>query len=106
MLARITNAVKTAYTNVRIGSVKPTGILATRLLMAVMLTPILFVVGIYVVACMQWLPSESSVKLINLGINIIDHIFIPSVLTALVGFLSLWIDKNHSDIPDYLEKER
>lgn len=44
-------------------------------------------------------------KLINVGINIIDHIFIPSVLTAIVGFLGLWIDRNNNGIPDQLEKE-
>ena len=42
-------------------------------------------------------------KIITTGINIIDHVFIPSVLTALVGFLGLWIDNNHNGIPDKLE---
>ena len=45
-------------------------------------------------------------KLINVGINIIDHIFIPSVLTALVGFLALWIDKDGNGIPDKLEEPK
>jgi hypothetical protein len=49
--------------------------------------------------------SDEANKLINVGLNIIDHIFIPSVLTALVGFLALWIDKNGNGIPDQLEKE-
>lgn len=49
--------------------------------------------------------SDETNKLINVGINIIDHIFIPSVLTALVGFLALWIDKDGNGIPDQLEKE-
>ena len=44
-------------------------------------------------------------KLITVGINIIDHIFIPSVLTALVGFLALWVDKDGDGVPDQLEKE-
>ena len=42
--------------------------------------------------------------MISVGINIIDHIFIPSVLTALVGFLALWIDKDGNGIPDKLEE--
>lgn len=49
--------------------------------------------------------SDEINKLINVGINIIDHIFIPSVLTALVGFLALWIDKDGNGIPDKLETE-
>jgi hypothetical protein len=44
-------------------------------------------------------------KLISVGISIIDHIFIPSVLTALVGFLALWVDKDGDGVPDSLEKE-
>lgn len=49
--------------------------------------------------------SDDMNKLISVGINIIDHIFIPSVLTALVGFLALWVDKDNDGIPDQLEKE-
>ena len=49
--------------------------------------------------------SDDMNKLINVGINIIDHIFIPSVLTALVGFLALWIDKDGNGIPDKLEEQ-
>ena len=50
--------------------------------------------------------TEDMNKLINVGINIIDHIFIPSVLTALVGFLALWIDKDGNGIPDKLEEPK
>ena len=49
--------------------------------------------------------SDELGKLISTGINIIDHIFIPSVLTALVGFLALWVDKDHNGIPDKLEDQ-
>ena len=49
--------------------------------------------------------SDELGKLISTGINIIDHIFIPSVLTALVGFLALWIDKDGNGIPDKLEEQ-
>ena len=49
--------------------------------------------------------SDDANKMISVGINIIDHIFIPSVLTALVGFLALWIDKDGNGIPDKLETE-
>ena len=44
--------------------------------------------------------SDEANKLINVGLNIIDHIFIPSVLMAVVGFLGLWLDQNNNGIPD------
>lgn len=49
--------------------------------------------------------SDEANKLINVGITIIDHIFIPSVLMALVGFLGLWLDKDGNGIPDKLEEQ-
>ena len=49
--------------------------------------------------------SDDNYKIITTGINIIDHVFIPSVLTALVGFLGLWIDNNNNGIPDKLEDQ-
>jgi hypothetical protein len=49
--------------------------------------------------------SDDNYKIITTGINIIDHVFIPSVLTALVGFLGLWIDNNNNGIPDRLEDQ-
>lgn len=65
-------------------------IVATRLL------PLLPINGVVIIF--------SYSKLISVGINLIDHIFIPSVLTALVGFLALWIDKDGDGIPDKLEE--
>ena len=47
--------------------------------------------------------DDMGYKIITTGIMIIDHIFIPSVLTALIGFLGLWIDNNNNGIPDKLE---
>ena len=78
---------------------------ATRALVLTMLVPILLVVAEYVMVFSQGYVSDDMNKLINVGINIIDHIFIPSVLTALVGFLALWIDKDGNGIPDKLEEQ-
>lgn len=99
------NTVKKSYQSVRVANFHPTGIFATRALVFVMLVPILLVVVEYIMAFISGYVSEETNKLINVGINIIDHIFIPSVLTALVGFLALWIDKDGNGIPDQLEKE-
>ena len=102
---KFVNSVKKAYKSVRVANIHPTGVLATRVLVLTMLVPILLVVVEYIMAFISGYVSDETNKLINVGINIIDHIFIPSVLTALVGFLALWIDKDGNGIPDQLEKE-
>ena len=100
----IINRIKKAYQSVRVANFHPTGILATRLLVLAMLTPILLVVTEYILVFIRGYVDDMTLKIIDTGINIIDHIFIPSVLTALVGFLALWIDKDGNGIPDKLEE--
>lgn len=102
---KVINKVKTIYSSIRISNIHPTGVLATRALVLIMLVPILLVVIEYIMSFVRGYVSDDMNKLINVGINIIDHIFIPSVLTALVGFLALWVDKDGNGIPDQLEKE-
>jgi len=102
---KIINTIKKSYQSVRVANIHPTGVLATRVLVLTMLVPILLVVTEYIMAFVGGNVSYESNKLINVGINIIDHIFIPSVLTALVGFLALWVDKDGNGIPDKLEEE-
>lgn len=99
------NKAKDVFQNIRLANIHPTGVLATRLLVLVMLVPILLVVVEYVLAFTKGYVSDDLGRLITVGINIIDHIFIPSVLTALVGFLALWVDRDGDGIPDQLEKE-
>jgi len=101
---KIINSIKKTYQSVRVDNIHPTGILATRVLVLIMLVPILLVVIQYIMAFISGYVSDDANKMINVGINIIDHIFIPSVLTALVGFLALWIDKDGNGIPDKLEE--
>ena len=101
--SKIIGSIKGAYKSVRVANIHPTGILATRVLVLTMLLPILLVVIQYIMAFTQGYVSDDGNKLISVGINIIDHIFIPSVLTALVGFLALWVDKDGNGIPDKLE---
>ena len=99
------NTVKKSYQSVRVANFHPTGILATRALVFIILVPILLVVIQYIMAFISGYVSDETNKLINVGINIIDHIFIPSVLMVIVGFLGLWLDKNNNGIPDKLEEE-
>lgn len=99
------NTIKKSYNSIKIANIHPTGMWATRALVLTMLVPILLVVAEYVMVFSQGHVSDDMNKLINVGINIIDHIFIPSVLTAIVGFLGLWVDRNNNGIPDRLEEE-
>lgn len=100
---KIINKIKSVYENIRIANVKPTGVLATRALVIILLVPILLVISQYAMTCVHGYLDDDTGKLIDMGIKIIDHIFIPTVLTALVGFLVLWIDKNGDGVPDKLE---
>lgn len=102
---KLINSIKKSYQSVRVANIHPTGVFATRALVFIMLVPILLVVTQYIMSFISGYVSDNANKLINVGINIIDHIFIPSVLTAIVGFLGLWIDRNNNGIPDQLEKE-
>lgn len=102
---KLINSIKQSYKSVRVANIHPTGILATRVLVLIMLVPILLVVTQYVMSFISGYVSDEANKLINVGINIIDHIFIPSVLAAIVGFLGLWLDRNNNGIPDRLEEE-
>ncbi len=102
---KLISTLKCAFQSVRVANIHPTGVLATRVLVLTMLVPIMLVVTEYIMAFFGGYVSDNANKLISVGINIIDHIFIPSVLTALVGFLALWVDKDGDGIPDQLEKE-
>ena len=99
------NTVKKSYQSVRVANIHPTGVLATRVLVLIMLVPILLVIAQYVMSFVSGYVSDEANKLINVGLNIIDNIFIPSVLMAVVGFLGLWLDRNNNGIPDKLEEE-
>lgn len=99
------NTVKKSYQSVRVANFHPTGIFATRALVFIMLVPILLVVSEYIMVFIRGYADDMTLKIINTGINIIDHIFIPSVLTAIVGFLGLWLDRNNNGVPDRLEEE-
>lgn len=101
---KLINIFKKSYQSVRVANIHPTGVLATRALVLTMLVPILLVITQYIMAFISGYVSDEANKLISVGINIIDHIFIPSVLTALVGFLALWIDRDGNGIPDKLEE--
>lgn len=105
ILLKLINSIKKSYKSVRVANFHPTGIFATRALVFIMLVPILLVITQYVMSFISGYVSDEANKLINVGLNIIDHIFIPSVLMAIVGFLGLWLDKNNNGIPDKLEEE-
>lgn len=102
---RLMDSAKKVFQSVRVANIHPTGVLATRALVLVMLVPILLVITQYIMSFISGYVSDEANKLINVGLNIIDHIFIPSVLMAIVGFLGLWLDRNNNGIPDKLEEQ-
>ena len=102
---KLINSIKKSYNSIKIANIHPTGMWATRALVLTMLVPILLVVTQYVMSFISGYVSDEANKLINVGLTIIDHIFIPSVLTAIVGFLGLFVDRNNNGIPDRLEEE-
>lgn len=104
MRDKVINSLKRALQSARVGGIHPTGVIATRGLVLIMLVPILLVVITYILTFVSGYVDDNRGKIISVGINIIDHIFIPSVLTALVGFLALWVDKDGNGIPDRLEE--
>ena len=103
--SRLMDSAKKVFQSVRVANIHPTGVLATRALVLVMLVPIMLVITQYIMSFISGYVSDEANKLINVGLNIIDHIFIPSVLMAVVGFLGLWLDKDGNGIPDKLEEQ-
>ena len=102
---QLMDSAKKVFKSVRVANIHPTGVLATRALVLVMLVPILLVITQYIMSFVSGYVSDEANKLINVGLTIIDHIFIPSVLMAVVGFLGLWLDKDGNGIPDKLEEQ-
>ena len=103
---QLMDSAKKVFKSVRVANIHPTGVLATRALVLVMLIPIMLVITQYIMSFISGYVSDEANKLINVGLNIIDHIFIPSVLMAVVGFLGLWLDKDNNGIPDKLEEQQ
>lgn len=101
----IINRIKRSYQSVRIAGIRPTGVLATRALVLVMLVPMVLVVAQYVLSTIKGNVSPEANQLIDKGILIIDHIFVPSVLMTIVGLCGMFIDKDHDGIPDKLEEQ-
>lgn len=100
----IINRIKRSYQSIRIAGIRPTGVLATRALVLVMLVPMILVVAQYVLSTINGYVAPEANQLIDKGILIIDHIFVPSVLMSIVGLCGMFIDKDHNGIPDKLEE--
>lgn len=101
----IINRIKRSYQSIRIAGIRPTGVLATRALVLVMLVPMVLVVAQYVLSTIKGYVSPEANQFIDKGVFIIDHIFVLSVLMTIVGLCGMFIDKNHNGIPDKLEEQ-
>ena len=78
MKEKIISIFKNSYQNIRIANIHPSGVLATRALVGILLVPILLVVVAYMGVFIKGYVSDDIAKVIDVGIKIIDHIFIHS----------------------------
>lgn len=104
MNQKIINMIKQSYNSIRIARIHPNGVIAVRLLVIGIITPIILVIAQYLMAFISGVVDDNQSKMIDTGIKIIDHIYVPSVLAAVTGFLMLWLDKDSNGIPDKLEQ--
>lgn len=106
MREQVINSLKKAFQSARIARISPTGIIATRFLVSIMITPIILLSLTYLLSFLQGYVSEENRQLIAAGSGIVDHVFTPPVLVAFSGFLALFIDRNRNGIPDRLEEQQ
>ncbi|ETJ33120.1 hypothetical protein Q604_UNBC12431G0001, partial [human gut metagenome] len=64
---KLINSIKQSYKSVRVDNIHPTGILATRVLVLIMLVPILLVVTQYIMAFISGYVSDDANKIISVG---------------------------------------
>lgn len=86
-------------------SVSIHGLWLTRWFATVLLIPIVVAVWEISLGAYIGILDNNTVRIIDYAIKIIDHIYVPSVLASLVGYLALFIDKDNNGISDVLEKE-
>nr|DAY27153.1 MAG TPA: hypothetical protein [Caudoviricetes sp.] len=106
MRDKIINSLKRAFQSARIARISPTGIIVTRFIVSIMITPIILLSITYLLSFLQGYVSEEHGRLITVGSGIVDHVFTPPVLVAFSGFLALFVDRNRNGIPDRLEEQQ
>lgn len=104
MKEQVINSLKKAFQSARIARISPTGIIVTRFIVSIMITPIILLSITYLLSFLQGYVSEEHGRLITIGSGIVDHVFTPPVLVAFSGFLALFVDRNRNGIPDRLEE--
>ena len=106
MKEKIIQSFKKAFKSARVARISPTGVIATRFLVSIMITPIVLMSITYLLSFLQGYVSEEHGRLIAVGSGIVDHVFTPPVVVAFSGFLALFIDRNGDGIPDRLEEQQ
>lgn len=104
MKEQIINSLKKAFQSARVARISPMGIIATRFLVSIMITPIVLMSITYLLSFLQGYVSEEHRQLITVGSGIVDHVYTMPVLVSFSGFLALFIDRNRNGIPDRLEE--
>lgn len=106
MKEQVINSLKKAFQSARVARISPIGIIATRFLVSIMITPIILLSITYLLSFLQGYVSEEHGRLIAVGSGIVDHVFTPPVFVAFSGFLALFVDRNRNGIPDRLEEQQ
>lgn len=106
MREQVIKSLKRAFQSARIARISPTGIIVTRFIVSIMITPIILLSITYLLSFLQGYVSEEHGRLITVGSGIVDHVFTPPVVVAFSGFLALFIDRNRNGIPDRLEEQQ
>ena len=106
MKEKIIQSFKKAFKSARVARISPTGVIATRFLVSIMITPIVLMSITYLLSFLQGYVSEEHGRLITVGSGIVDHVFTPPVVVAFSGFLSLFIDRNGNGLPHRLEEQQ
>ena len=106
MREQFINSLKRVFQSARIARISPTGIIVTRFIVSIMITPIILLSITYLLSFLQGYVSEEHRQLITVGSGIVDHVFTPPVVVAFSGFLALFIDRNRNGIPDRLEEQQ
>lgn len=77
MREKIINSLKKAFQSARVARISPIGIIATRFLVSIMITPIVLLSITYLLSFLQGYVSEEHGRLITVGSGIVDHVFTP-----------------------------
>lgn len=99
------NSAKKLFNSVKIANIHPSGMLATRIFILLILSVVIIITTLYIISFIKGYVSQDYAFMIDLGIKIVDHIYaVPAVLISVKLLFEFFRDKNNNDISDVLEE--